>query len=161
ANASMSSETSPDRWSYILEALAHSPVRRQVVPVSLPSTVSDELKATIARHGSRLPEIAQIFGVEPDPKAGRDAARRKRRSGKPKKDTKPGDAKGERKADEPKGDKPKDAAAEAPTTDTTEQVPEAVEQAPTDAPAPEIPAAEALEAEQAAGDDDASEDAAS
>ncbi|HSP04749.1 MAG TPA: hypothetical protein VLR27_14650, partial [Acidimicrobiales bacterium] len=108
ANASMSSETSADRWSYILEALAHSPVRRQVVPVSLPNTVSDELKATIARHGSRLPEIAQIFGVEPDPKAGRDAARRKRRSGgKPKKDAKPGEAKGERKADKPKGDKPK------------------------------------------------------
>lgn len=148
ANASMSSETSPDRWSYILEALAHSPVRRQVVPVSLPGTVSDELKATIARHGSRLPEIAQIFGVEPDPKAGRDANRRKRRSGgKPKKDAKPGDAKGERKpeggkakADEPKAEEPKAA------------VPDAVEQAPTEAPAPEIPAAEALEAEQSAAE---------
>lgn len=148
ANASMSSETSPDRWSYILEALAHSPVRRQVVPVSLPGTVSDELKATIARHGSRLPEIAQIFGVEPDPKAGRDANRRKRRSGgKPKKDAKPGDAKGERKpeggkakAEEPKAEEPKAA------------VPDAVEQAPTEAPAPEIPAAEALEAEQSAAE---------
>lgn len=148
ANASMGSETSPDRWSYILEALAHSPVRRQVVPVSLPGTVSDELKATIARHGSRLPEIAQIFGVEPDPKAGRDANRRKRRSGgKPKKDAKPGDAKGERKpeggkakADEPKAEEPKAA------------VPDAVEQAPTEAPAPEIPAAEALEAEQSAAE---------
>jgi hypothetical protein len=170
ANASMSSETSPDRWSYILEALAHSPVRRQVVPVSLPGTVSDELKATIARHGSRLPEIAQIFGVEPDPKAGRDATRRKRRSGgKPKKDAKPGDAKpgdakGERKADEPKGQEPE---AEEPTVEEPEaeeptaEVPDAVEQAPTDAPAPEIPAAEALEAEQASGDDDAGEGATS
>lgn len=176
ANASMSSETSPDRWSYILEALAHSPVRRQVVPVSLPGTVSDELKATIARHGSRLPEIAQIFGVEPDPKAGRDANRRKRRSGgKPKKDAKPGDTKGgeakggdatkskatETEAEQPKVDEPTVEAptsaeaetpqADEPTVEAPEQaVPEAVEQAPTDAPAPEIPAAEALEAEQAA-----------
>jgi hypothetical protein len=173
ANASMSSETSADRWSYILEALAHSPVRRQVVPVSLPTTVSDELKATIARHGSRLPEIAQIFGVEPDPKAGRDTARRKRRSGgKPKKDARPGEAKGERKGDKPKGDQLKadettveeptveEPKAEAPKGDEP-AVPAAVEQAPAEARAPEIPAAEALEAEQAAGDDDAAEDSAS
>lgn len=156
ANASMSSETSPDRWSYILEALAHSPVRRQVVPVSLPTTVSDELKATIARHGSRLPEIAQIFGVEPDPKAGRDAARRKRRPEKPKKAAKPGGA----KADVPSTD---ESTSEEPTADapagepTTEDVqpsadqaemaqPETVPDAPDEAPA--IPAAEALEAEQ-------------
>jgi len=162
ANASMSSETSPDRWSYILEALAHSPVRRQVVPVSLPGTVSDELKATIARHGSRLPEIAQIFGVEPDPKAGRDANRRKRRSGgKPKKDAKPGDTKADQpkadgsKAEEPQVDQPK---AEEPQVEE-QAVPEAVEQAPTEAPAPEIPAAEALEAEQAAADGGSSDDA--
>ena len=154
ANASMSSETSPDRWSYILEALAHSPVRRQVVPVSLPGTVSDELKSTIARHGSRLPEIAQIFGVDPDPKAGRDATRRKRRSGgKPKTDAKPGD---KPKGDKPKGEKPKkdvEAETEQPETEQPEtEQPEAVEQAPTEAPAPEIPAAEAHEAEQAAGE---------
>ncbi|HEY1118735.1 MAG TPA: hypothetical protein VGE43_13565, partial [Acidimicrobiales bacterium] len=106
ANASMSSETSADRWSYVLEALAHSPVRRQVVPVSLPATVSDELKATIARHGSRLPEIAQIFGVEPDPKADRDAMRRKRRptGGKPKPEG--GKPRGPKADAEPKADAP-------------------------------------------------------
>jgi hypothetical protein len=115
ANASMSSETSADRWSYILEALAHSPVRRQVVPVSLPTNVSDELKATIARHGNRLPEIAQIFGVEPDPKAGRDASRRKRRSGGKAKKGKPGDRKAaEGQTEQPAGDKP-DAPGKADT----------------------------------------------
>ena len=158
ANASMSSETSPDRWSYILEALAHSPVRRQVVPVSLPTTVSDELKATIARHGSRLPEIAQIFGVEPDPKAGRDAARRKRRPDKPKKAPSRRAPKADAAADvdrarrpgqpdrgHPQTEAPPDRGADAAEA---AQIPDAVQQAPTDAPAPEIPEAEALEAEQ-------------
>lgn len=155
ANAAMSSETSSDRWVYILDALAHSPVRRQVVPVSLPGNVGDELKAAIARHGNRLPEIAQIFGIEPDPKAGRPEGRRKRRGGdKPKKKA------GEQgpKAEATKDEAPKEEApqAEAPTEEQAAPaeapVPEAVEQAPTDAPAPEIPAAEALEAEQQAAD---------
>jgi hypothetical protein len=173
ANAAMSSETSSDRWVYILDALAHSPVRRQVVPVSLPGNVSDELKSTIARHGNRLPEIAQIFGVEPDPKAGRPEGRRKRRGGdKPKKkagERAPKGEKGEKKVDEPKDAPAADEAAveaapeaatapeapaqEAPAQDAPAEaeepaIPEAVEQAPADAPAPEIPAAEALEAEQ-------------
>lgn len=66
ANASMTAETSPDRWTYILDALAHSPVRRQVVPASLPATVPEDLHKAIARHGHRLPEIAEIFGIDPE-----------------------------------------------------------------------------------------------
>lgn len=153
ANASMSSETSADRWSYVLEALAHSPVRRQVVPVSLPATVSDELKATIARHGSRLPEIAQIFGVEPDPKAGRDANRRKRRTGpKPKKDAVTGAGQAEAKPEStPESDKPGPEMAQPemaqPEMSQPEMAqPETVPDAP-EAP-PAIPEAEALAAEQ-------------
>ncbi len=85
ANASMTSEISPDRWGYILEALAHSPVRRQVVPASLPATVTDDLKKIIARYGTQLPEIASIFGIEPDRRAGRsDTRRRPKGSGKSK-----------------------------------------------------------------------------
>lgn len=165
ANASMSSETSADRWSYVLEALAHSPVRRQVVPVSLPATVSDELKATIARHGSRLPEIAQIFGVEPDPKAGRDANRRQRRPGpKLKKDAAKGAGKAEAKpetappGEEPKAEEPTidqptadqpTAADVQPEADQAEMAqPETVPEAP-EAP-PAIPEAEALASEQPA-----------
>ena len=101
ANASMTSEISPDRWTYILEALAHSPVRRQVVPASLPSTVTPELKATIARFGRQLPEIAEIFGIEPDPAAGRTERRRR----KPKGDKKP--AREKSSAAKPEGEAPK------------------------------------------------------
>jgi len=136
ANASMSGEISTDRWIYILDALAHSPVRRHVVPVSLPANVSDELKGAIARHGTRLPEIAQIFGIEPDPKAGRPETRRKRRPGsKPKPDRARGAAKGEPLAEAPA----------APDADQVTDVPEAVQQAPTDAPA-----ADAVEVEPVA-----------
>jgi hypothetical protein len=81
ANGAMTSEVTPERWGYMLEALAHSPVRRQVVPASLPGNVTPELRDTIARHGSQLPHIAEIFGIEPDPRAGR--AEKKRRRTKP------------------------------------------------------------------------------
>jgi len=124
ANASMSSETSPDRWSYILDALAHSPVRRQVVPVSLPANVTDELKATIARHGARLPEIAQIFGIEPDPKAARAEGRRPRKGG-----GRPGGArlgpKGQQ-AEAKAGDQAEAAAVEAPVDAPEAETAEAV-----------------------------------
>lgn len=77
-NAAMNAEITLERWGYMLEALAHSPVRRQVVPASLPKNVSPELEAKIARYGSQLPEIAEIFGVEPDkPRSGRSGRRRK------------------------------------------------------------------------------------
>ena len=125
ANASMTSEISPDRWSYILEALAHSPVRRQVVPASLPGTVTPELKSTIARFGRQLPEIAEIFGIEPDPAAGRTERRRRKPKAGDKKpaDKKPADKK---PADEQSGDAT--PAADASTTEdvpTTEDAPQA------------------------------------
>ncbi len=102
ANASMTSEISPDRWSYILEALAHSPIRRQVVPASLPTTVTDDLKKTIARYGTQLPEIAEIFGIEPDRRAGRGEGRRRHK----------GKSKSERGPKREAGAKPEQPAAE-------------------------------------------------
>jgi hypothetical protein len=77
--ASLTSDTGPDRWSAVLEALAFSPVRRRVIPQSLPSTLAPELRTTIARLASRLPDIAHIFDIEPDPAAERAARRAPRR----------------------------------------------------------------------------------
>jgi hypothetical protein len=71
AAASLTEETSQDRWSTVLEALAYSPVRRRVIPESLPTKLSPALRETVARLGSRLPEIAHIFAIEPDESAGR------------------------------------------------------------------------------------------
>ena len=66
----------------MLDALAYSPVRRRVIPQSLPEKLSPELKATIARLASRLPEVAHIFDIEPDPAAERAARNANRRGGR-------------------------------------------------------------------------------
>ena len=79
ANAGMTADVSPERWGYMLDALAHSPVRRQVVPASLPPKVTDELTAVIKRHSARLPEIAEIFGIEVE----KPRKRKKRKPAKP------------------------------------------------------------------------------
>jgi hypothetical protein len=142
ANLSMTSEITPDRWGYILEALAHSPVRRQVVPASLPATVTPELKTIIARFGRQLPEIAEIFGIEPDPRAGRGTERRRR---KPKGGKKPDQAKadaGEQKADggEQKADAPRDERA---STDAAQDAASQTETVKTDVPPADAPPADA------------------
>src|SRR5918996_960392 len=79
SSAALTAETGQERWATVLDALAYSPIRRRVVPQSLPTKLSPELRATVARLGTRLPEIAHIFGVEPDESAGRPprAARRR------------------------------------------------------------------------------------
>src|ERR687897_77635 len=80
ASTALTEETGQERWATVLEALAFSPVRRRVVPQSLPTKLSPELRATVARLGSRLPEIAHIFAIEPDQSSSRPprpAARRR------------------------------------------------------------------------------------
>ncbi|HET6832361.1 MAG TPA: hypothetical protein VFH30_00735 [Acidimicrobiales bacterium] len=71
AAAALTAETGQERWATVLDALAFSPIRRRVVPQSLPTKLSPELRATVARVGTRLPEIAHIFSIEPEESAGR------------------------------------------------------------------------------------------
>jgi hypothetical protein len=104
--ASLTDETGPDRWATVLDALAYSPVRRRVVPQSLPAKLTPDLKATIARLASRLPEIAHIFDIEPDPAAERAArGQARRRPGRKGDDRKGGEARGDRKGGEARGDR--------------------------------------------------------
>ncbi|MGH9232963.1 MAG: hypothetical protein ACRD0R_06455 [Acidimicrobiales bacterium] len=109
--ASLTDETGPERWATVLDALAYSPVRRRVVPQSLPAKLSPELRATIARLASRLPDIAHIFDIEPDPAAERAARAQARRRPGDRKDggRKEGGRKGgdgARKSDRPRKAKP-------------------------------------------------------
>jgi hypothetical protein len=71
AAAALTAETGQERWATVLDALAFSPIRRRVVPQSLPTKLSPELRATVARLGTRLPEIAHIFAIEPEESAAR------------------------------------------------------------------------------------------
>lgn len=136
ANAGMTSDVSPDRWGYMLDALAHSPVRRQVVPASLPAKVSPELESVIKRHGSRLPEIAEIFGIEVD-----KPRKRSRKRKPPKPDDTPkadGAAKPDDAAKADDTAKPDDTAKtdEAPKTDDETSTPNETQEAEA-APKPE------------------------
>ncbi len=63
-SASLTADISVDRWVTVLDALAFSPVRHQVEPVSIPEHPSDELLAAVRKQASRLPEIAARFGIE-------------------------------------------------------------------------------------------------
>src|ERR671917_303192 len=170
--ASLTDQTGPDRWATVLDALAYSPVRRRVIPQSLPTKLSPELRTTISRLASRLPEIAHIFDIEPDPaaeRAARDQARRRgggRKGGdKPRGEQARGDRKGgdkprgERKSgdkDKPRGerkgdDKPrterKPGDATTPEATTTADAPA------TDAPATDATTADAPATETATTDD--------
>jgi hypothetical protein len=80
ASAALTAETGQERWATVLDALAFSPIRRRVVPQSLPTKLSPELRATVARLGSRLPEIAHIFAIEPEESTGRAPRSPARRS---------------------------------------------------------------------------------
>jgi hypothetical protein len=61
---SLTAETGSDRYATVLDALAYSPVRGQVVPEGIPAEPSDELLAALKKLASRLPKIAALFGIE-------------------------------------------------------------------------------------------------
>ena len=78
-SASLAADTPPERYGRVLDALAFSPVRTQVVPAGRPEKPADELIAAVRKLGSRLPQIAELFGVTPTaapPKSGRGGTRR-------------------------------------------------------------------------------------
>ncbi len=68
ASASLTSEVTQDRWATVLDAIAFSPVRAQVVPEGLPASPNDQLLAAVRKHASKVPTIAASFGIEPSPR---------------------------------------------------------------------------------------------
>ena len=63
AVAGLTTETAPDRWIALLEALAFSPIRAQVKLSTMPQQPSEALLATVKRLAPLLPQIAALFGV--------------------------------------------------------------------------------------------------
>ncbi|MEI2637952.1 MAG: hypothetical protein V9F03_02960 [Microthrixaceae bacterium] len=58
-------ELSQELWAQTLDALAFSPMRNSVTISARPEEPSAELLEAVKRVGSRLPEIAALFGFDP------------------------------------------------------------------------------------------------
>ena len=65
AAADLNPTVNQQRWSTVVDSVALSPVRTHVVPVGVPDKPSDDLLATIRRLADRVPQIAALFGIEP------------------------------------------------------------------------------------------------
>lgn len=65
AVAALSSDAFADRWATVLDALAFSPVRASVIPAGIPSPLTDEFKAKVAPFVGRVPQIAELLGIDP------------------------------------------------------------------------------------------------
>lgn len=63
ASTAISSETAPDRFCAVLEAIAFSPVRGQVKLAAAPAKPSETVLATVKRVAPLVPQIAALFGV--------------------------------------------------------------------------------------------------
>jgi hypothetical protein len=88
ATAALLPDDPADRWIAVLEAVAFSPVRTLVAPTAPPTTITDDLRATVLRLGPALPQIAALLGVEvppgtPKPKPLRQQPARKKSAAKP------------------------------------------------------------------------------
>ncbi len=61
----LSPTTNQQRWSTVVDSVALSPVRTQVIPLGAPEKPSEDLLATVRRLADRVPQIAALFGIEP------------------------------------------------------------------------------------------------
>lgn len=137
ANAALSDDVAPQRWGTVLDAIAYSPIRAQVVPTGLPPKPGDELIATVTKLASRVPSIAAQFGITA-PEAP-PARKRRGRSGRPTPPPPPPPA---------PASAPPVAAAEAQAEPAS--TPAAPEARPAAAPADAAPPAEATAESEAA-----------
>ena len=81
-SAALTAETGSDRYATVLDALAYSPVRSQVVPLGIPAEPTDQLKAAVTKLAARIPTIAALFGIEAKA-TGRSGGRSKPGGSKP------------------------------------------------------------------------------
>ena len=150
AAANLNPTANQQRWATVVDSVALSPVRTQVIPAGIPERPSGDLLATIRRLADRVPQIAALFGVEPEP-AGQP---RLRPPPPPPMSTATEDAATEEAA------ATKEAAAEDAATKEAATEDAATEQAATEQAATEQAATEQAATEQAATEQAATEQAA-
>ena len=76
AAESLGPEESQARWAAVVDAVAFSPVRTQVSPTGAPERPGEPLLAAIRKVADRVPQIAGLFGIEPEPPARRRGPRK-------------------------------------------------------------------------------------
>ncbi|MCQ3814171.1 MAG: hypothetical protein KTU85_07105 [Acidimicrobiia bacterium] len=67
ASNSLTSDTSQQRWSMLIDAVAYSPVRTAVRPQSCPEKPNEQLLATLRKLAAKIPQIASQFGIAAKP----------------------------------------------------------------------------------------------
>ena len=75
AAADLNPTTNQQRWATVVDSVALSPVRTQVVPAGIPKEPDDDLLSAIRRLADRVPQISALFGVSPAPPARRGGRR--------------------------------------------------------------------------------------
>ena len=137
ASADLDSNTNQQRWSTVVDSVALSPVRTQVVPVGIPDKPSDDLLTTMRRLADRVPQIAGLFGVEPQ------APRPRTRRPPPPPPAPAADKQAEKPADAPQpaadkqAEKPADATEQPAAAEASADAPQpAAAEATADAPQP-------------------------
>ena len=76
AAESLGPEESQARWAAVVDAVAFSPVRTQVSPTGIPERPGEPLLAAVRKVADRVPQIASLFGIEPEPPARRRGPRK-------------------------------------------------------------------------------------
>lgn len=70
ASAAMASDTPPERWAALLDAVANSPVRRSVKPSGLPAQSDETLLQAARQTAGRVPALAGLLGIDMPPPPG-------------------------------------------------------------------------------------------
>jgi hypothetical protein len=70
AGEAMAPDTSTERWTTLLGAVADSPVRRMVKPHGLPHDRGDTVLEAARQASGRVPALAPLLGIEMPPPPG-------------------------------------------------------------------------------------------
>ncbi|HVF75754.1 MAG TPA: hypothetical protein VM938_11950 [Acidimicrobiales bacterium] len=67
AGEALNPEVAPDRWATVLDAVASSPVRRQVKPAGLPAEPGEQLLQAAKQASGLVPALAPMLGLDMPP----------------------------------------------------------------------------------------------
>ena len=135
ASEAMAPDTASERWVALIDAVAESPVRRDVKPVGFPAEPGDDLRKVAHQQSGRIPALAAMLGITIPPPPVPSRATKRQRPERP--------ARPRRERPAPSAEAPATEAPDAPNAEAPEapnaEAPPAAEEVPASAP----PAAEA------------------